>query len=88
VVRAIRKRQLRIELSVRGAKPALSDRRVRVERALEDDSLQVGREHADDQEQVGVAVSTRRELGRDGPVISVSPRAARVRNVTPSPRPP
>ena len=43
VIRPVGQRQLRVELAVRGAQPALRDRRVRIERALEGDLLHVRR---------------------------------------------
>ena len=54
VIGAVRRRELWIELAVRGAQPALRDRRVRVDRALEHDLLHVGGEDAQHQEQIGV----------------------------------
>src|SRR5215510_6525036 len=46
--------QLLVEPAVRRAQPALRDRRVGIERALEHDLLHVLRQHAHDQEQIGV----------------------------------
>src|SRR5947208_3618735 len=54
VVGAVRRRQLGIELAARGAQPALRDRRMRVDRALEHHFPQVRREDAEHEEQVGV----------------------------------
>ena len=61
VIRPVRQRELRIELAVRGAQPALRDRRVRIDRALEHDLLHVGGEHAQHQEQVGIGRRRRHE---------------------------
>ena len=55
VVRAVVGGELGIELAVRGAQPALGDRRVGIERPLERDLLEIGREHPDDEEDVGVS---------------------------------
>ena len=54
VVRPVRQRERRVELAMRGAQPSLRNGRVRIERALEGDFLQVGAEDAKDEEQVGV----------------------------------
>ena len=43
VIGPVGRRELRVELAVRGAQPALRDRRVRIDRALEHDLLQVRR---------------------------------------------
>ena len=45
---------LRIELAMRGPKPALGNRRVRIKGALEHHLAQVRREQADDEEQIGI----------------------------------
>src|SRR5262245_12876029 len=55
VVGPVRLRQFLVELAVRGAQPALPDRRVRIDRALEHDLLEVGAEDAQHGENVGVA---------------------------------
>ena len=53
---------------MRAAQPALRDRRVRIERALEGDLLEIGRERAHHQEQVGILGRRRHpQLGRDRP---------------------
>ena len=86
VVGPVRQAQLRVELAVRRPQPPLGDRRVRVERALEDDLLQVRREDAHDQKQIGVLVADEtNSFAAIGPVISVSFSSGGVRKVTPSP---
>ena len=50
-----RPRELRVELAVRCAQPALSDRGMRVERALEHHFLHVRREYAQHEEKVCIA---------------------------------
>jgi len=54
VIGAERQGELLVELAMRGAQPALSDRGMRVERPLEHDFLHVGREHPQHQEDVGI----------------------------------
>src|SRR3989442_15880827 len=53
--RAVRARELRIELAVRGAQPSLPDGRMWIERALEHDLPALRVEHAQHDENVGVA---------------------------------
>ena len=55
VVRAVLGAELRVEPPVRGAQPALSHRRMGVERALEDELLAVRVEDAQHEEDVRVA---------------------------------
>ena len=54
VIRAIWQRELRVEFAVRAAQPALRDRRMGVERALESDLLEVRGKRAHHQEQIGI----------------------------------
>ena len=71
---------------MRGAQPALRDRRMRIDRALEGDLPQVGREHAEDEKQIGVGGrGGNSSFAASGPVISVSFVTASEMNVTPSP---
>ena len=66
VIGPVRQRQLRVELAMRATQPALRDRRVRIERALEGDFLEVGRKRAHHQKQIGVFGRRRHpQLGRD-----------------------
>ena len=63
---------------MRGAQPALRNRRVRIDGALEHDFLEVAGEHAQHDEKVGIAVDDETaSLSADGPVISVSLRERR-----------
>ncbi len=61
VIRPVFGGQLRIELAVRGAQPALGNGRVRIDRAHEHDLLQVGRVDAEHDEQVGIGGRRRHE---------------------------
>jgi hypothetical protein len=54
VIRPERQRQLLVELAMRGAQPALADRGVRIERALEHYFLQVWRKDAEHKKEVCV----------------------------------
>ncbi len=80
--------KLLVELAMRHAQPALRQRRVRIERALEHQLLQVGREGAHHQEQVGVLGRRRYpELGRNRPGDLGVALQGSVMKVTPSPKP-
>src|SRR5262249_44057878 len=54
VIGSVGQRELGVELAVRAAQPALRDRGMRIERALERNLLEVRRECADHQEKIGV----------------------------------
>src|SRR5262245_55437922 len=61
VVGTERPRQFLVELAVRGAQPALRDRSVRVDGALEDNFFEVRREHPHDDEQISIVCRRRDE---------------------------
>src|SRR5665647_3659912 len=54
VIGPVGRRQFLVELAVRGAQPALCDRRVRIDRALEYDFLQIAGEYPQHDEEIGV----------------------------------
>ena len=54
VIGPVGRRELLVELAMRGAQPALAHRRVRIDRALEHHLLEVAGEHAQHDEQVGI----------------------------------
>src|SRR5229473_1486395 len=58
---AVRARELRIELAVRGAQPSLPEGRMRIERALEYDLPALRVEDAQHDEKIGVAGRRRHE---------------------------
>jgi hypothetical protein len=54
MIRPPRFRQRRVKLSMRGTQPALADRRMRINRTLECNFLQVGRENSEHGKNIGV----------------------------------
>src|SRR6266699_2719645 len=66
VVGPIRRGTLRVELAMRGAQPALPDGRMRIERALEHNLVQIGREHPQHEKEIGIAGRGRHRQLRGG----------------------
>ena len=88
VIRLVGAGLLRIELTVRGPQPALRHRRVRIERTLEGDFLEVRRKQAHHQKQIRILCLRRHEelrRQRAGELHRGFPRGSQERDTIPQP---